>query len=183
MGLMMGTLWLGNSWCVNAGWTQSQIVAAHVVLMAGLPSVVALLWPLGAGRKRSGRGRDAASLLLLALATLMMLGDSPMHGVLAMLMTSLSWAIHCNRHRPHGQGLTSRTWNSILALLLGPLTLVAVGMGSTAQGPLALQMAQSLLGVLASVGLVANICQLNLDRSGFKQGQPSPPEPPWRTFS
>jgi hypothetical protein len=181
MGLMMGTLWLGNSWCVNAGWTPSQIVAGHVGLMAGLPCVMALLWPLGTGPSLSGRVRDAASLLLLALATLMMLGNSPMHGMLAMLLPSLAWALHCNRHRQHGQGLTSLTWNSILALLLGPVLLVAVGMGSTAQGPLALQMAQSFLGVLAGAGLVAKLCRLHLDESGFKQG-PKGLETALRTF-
>jgi hypothetical protein len=163
MGLMMGTLWLGNSWCVNAGWTQSQIVAAHVLLMAGLPSVAALVWPLGPRLNLPQRGRDAASLFLLALGALMLLGNSPLHGVLAMLLPSLAWALHCNRHRSHGQGLTSLTWNSICALLLGPVLLMAVGLGSTAQGPQALQMAQTLLGVLAGVGMVATISQMYLE--------------------
>jgi hypothetical protein len=41
MGLMMGTLWLGNAWCANLGWTNEQMVGAHLALMAGLPALTA----------------------------------------------------------------------------------------------------------------------------------------------
>jgi hypothetical protein len=111
--------------------------------MAGLPCVMALLWPLGAGPSLSARIRAAASLLLLVLAALMTMGNSPLHGMLAILLPSLAWALHCNRDRRHAGELTSLTRNPIAALLLlGPVLLVVVGMGSTALGPLAVQLAQ-----------------------------------------
>jgi len=40
MGLMMGTLWMGNGWCAGLGLSNEQQVLWHVLLMALLPSLV-----------------------------------------------------------------------------------------------------------------------------------------------
>lgn len=151
MGLMMGSLWLGNTWCARLGLTTADMVVAHLVLMAGLPSLVALLLHnMGQGRLSSVR-QTYASLALLAMGALMLLGNSAMHGVLAMLLPSLAWAVHCNRHNAPAR-LAGRlsTWAArSMALLLGPVLLIWVGVASPLQGPWAMQSALALLGGLA----------------------------------
>ncbi len=156
MGLMMGTLWLGNVWCAGLGWTTGQMVAVHLALMAGLPTLVGLVL-LGAGRltetfgSASSERLSYASLALLCLGALMGLGNSTVHSVLAMLLPSLAWAVHCNRHRlPAGGALMRPQATSGMALLMGPVLLVGVGMGSPLQGPMAVQSALGVLGALAA---------------------------------
>lgn len=161
MGLMMGTLWLGHDWCMGPGWTTGQTVAAHVALMAGLPALTA--WALRRWQAVSpaALGTSAAPELaggvLIALGALMWLGNSPAHGLLAMLLPSLAWALHCQRPRPVAMPL--RGWSAelrrCLALMLGPVLLVAVGLLSPVQGPLAIQWALACLGLLAGVTVLA----------------------------
>jgi hypothetical protein len=159
MGLMMGTLWLGPDWCMGAGWTTGQAVATHVALMAGLPALVALVLK-GARRVRPGlhfapTAQEFLGLALIALGALMWLGNSTAHGLLAMLLPSVAWALHCNRTRVVFRPLAKNSdpVQRGLALCLGPVLLLAVGVASAEQGPLAMQWALSLLGALASVSL------------------------------
>jgi len=156
MGLMMGTLWLGNAWCAGLGWRIEQMVGAHLALMAVLPTLAALVMRGALPSPASAMSQVNASLSLLALGALMLLGNSPVHGVLVMLLPSLAWAVHCCRQRSSvalAQSLAP--WMTrCLSLVLGPLLLVAVGAASPQQGPWAMQSALALLGVLAAGQLV-----------------------------
>ena len=156
MGLMMGTLWLGNAWCAGLGWGIEQMVGAHLALMAVLPTLAALVMRGALPSPASAMSQVNASLSLLALGALMLLGNSPVHGVLVMLLPSLAWAVHCCRQRSSvalAQSLAPWMTRS-LSLVLGPLLLVAVGAASPQQGPWAMQSALALLGVLAAGQLV-----------------------------
>ena len=155
MGLMMGTLWLGNTWCSAIGWTTANMVSAHLVLMAGLPSVVAfLIWCYGRGRLSSAI-QSFASLGLLLLGSLMLLGNSAVSGVLVMVLPSLAWAVHCSRERSHWEpdGLTLVWAFRTKQLLLGPVLLLGVGLATPTQGPWAMQAALALLGALCAWAL------------------------------
>ena len=152
MGLMMGTLWLDNVWCAGLGLSTTQMVTAHLALMAGLPTLVALLLRGVRPLRESSKNLSYASLGLLAMAALMWLGNSALHAVLAMLLPSLAWAVHCSRHRsPVGPAGVVSPWAArSMALLPGPFLLVWVGVASPLQGPGALQSALALLGGLAA---------------------------------
>jgi hypothetical protein len=156
MGLMMGTLWLGNAWCANLGWTPEQMVGAHLALMAGLPTLTAWVMRGFLPSHAASAFQVHASLSFLVLGALMLLGDSPVHAILVMILPSLAWAVHCSRQRA-AVDVRQRLapWMTrILALVLGPLLLVAVGVASPLQGPWAMQSALALLGVLAAGQLV-----------------------------
>ncbi|MEY4258025.1 MAG: hypothetical protein RJA56_926 [Pseudomonadota bacterium] len=155
MGLMMGTLWLGNTWCSALGWTTADMVFAHLVLMAGLPSLVTfLIWCYGRGRLPSTI-QSFVSLSLLVLGSLMLLGDSVLFGVLVMVLPSLAWAVHCSRERSHGAiSELALAWAvRTKQLLLGPVLLFSVGITTPVQGPWAMQAALALLGALAAWAL------------------------------
>ena len=151
MGLMMGSLWLGTDWCKGWGLSSAHMLQIHLLLMAGLPSLLAWCLHQMAPAGISKQARQGATLCLLFGGALMLLGDSAWHGALAMLMPSLAWALHCGRQRPpkafsrHRLAWRLRRW----ALLLGPGLLVGVGLASPYQGPLAMQSALALLGALA----------------------------------
>lgn len=97
--------------------------------------------------------RPHLSLGLLALGALMLLGQSAVHGLLAMLLPSLAWAIHCSRPRstPAMPVSGSPRLKQSIALGLGPGLLMWVGLASPVHGPLAMQAAMALLGALAAV--------------------------------
>jgi hypothetical protein len=97
--------------------------------------------------------RPHLSLAFLALGALMLLGQSAVHGLLAMLLPSLAWAIHCSRPRsPLAMSVSgSARLNCVIALGLGPGLLLWVGLASPVHGPLAMQTAMALLGALAAV--------------------------------
>lgn len=186
MGLMMGSLWLGNVWCAGLGWTTQEMVLGHLAMMAVLPTLVALagrmlssaamassaasgmVWamiftphsgplPQRVGQAHGGvarpRFRPLLSLALLALGALMLLGQSTAYNLLAMLLPSLAWAVHCSRPRMAlvFSGGASAWLMRCMALVLGPGLLLWVGMASPAHGPLAMQTALALLGALAAV--------------------------------
>ncbi len=160
MGLMMGSLWLGNAWCAGLGWSNADMVMVHLALMACLPTLVAYgLRALGPARLPS-EVQTFISLGLLALGALMLFGSSPAHGVLAMLLPSLAWAVHCSRWRaPVGGTKPASAWaGRVMALALGPALLVWVGVCVPQQGPWAVKSALALLGVLA----VARAAQMAL---------------------
>jgi hypothetical protein len=95
-------------------------------------------------------------LVLLALGALMLFGDTPMQGLLAMLLPSLAWALHCARPR---NGRDDLRWmppwlTRTTACLLGPGLLLWVGALSPVVGPAAMQMAMGLLGALAAAQLL-----------------------------
>jgi hypothetical protein len=97
--------------------------------------------------------RHPLSLVLLALGALMLLGQSALYGLLAMLLPSLAWAVHCSRPR-NAWALpvsASPRWGRGMALGLGPGLLLWVGLASPLHGPLAMQTAMALLGTLAAV--------------------------------
>ena len=157
MGLMMGTLWLGNAWCSALGWTTEDMVFAHLLLMAGLPSVLALLIAcLGRGRW-STTMQSLASLGLLLLGSLMLLGNSVVSGVLVMVLPSLAWAVHCTRLRsPEATSGLAGAWAvRSQQLLLGPVLLLGVGLATPSHGPWAMQAALALLGALSAGALIA----------------------------
>ena len=169
MGLMMGSLWLGNVWCAGLGWRTDTLVWVHLALMAGAPAVVA--WTsLGARQGQTeamaalhplptplpSTRRSVLGLVLLALGALMLFGDTPMQGLLAMLLPSLAWALHCARPR---NGRDDLRWmppwlTRTTACLLGPGLLLWVGALSPVVGPAAMQMAMGLLGALAAAQLL-----------------------------
>lgn len=164
MGLMMGALWLGDTWCAGLGWTTAQMVWAHLGLMAGLPAVVAWgLRMLPHGPTLSAQ-RAPIGLGLMALGALMLLGNTAVHGLLAMLLPSLAWALHCSRHRittaePRtGRALWPARGLRGLSLLLGPGLLLAVGAASPNLGPVAMQAALATLGGLAALWLGFSTC-------------------------
>lgn len=151
MGLMMGSLWLGNAWCAGLGWSNADMVMAHLLLMACLPSLVAFgLQALGPARP-SSEAQAFISLGLLAAGASMLLGQSAAHGLLAMLLPSLAWAVHCSRLRTLiGGAKPVSVWaRRAMALALGPALLVWVGVWAPSQGPWAVKSALALLGVLA----------------------------------
>ncbi|WP_143473936.1 hypothetical protein [Limnohabitans sp. 15K] len=156
MGLMMGTLWLGNAWCASLSWSNEQMVGAHLALMAGLPTLTALLTHGAKSWQASPTAQTCVSLSLIVVGALMLLGNSAFHGVLAMLLPSLAWAVHCSRQRiPLGPAHRRSPWlTRSFALLLGPVLLVWVGAASPTQGPWAMQSALALMGVLAAGQLV-----------------------------
>ena len=150
MGLMMGSLWLSNVSCAGLGWTTQEMVLGHLAMMAVLPTLVA--W-VGRDSVALTRFRPLLSLGLLALGALMLLGQSAVYNLLAMLLPSLAWAVHCSRPRTAmGFSGNSSVWvMRSMALVLGPGLLLWVGMASPAHGPLAMQSALALLGALAAV--------------------------------
>lgn len=150
MGLMMGSLWLGNVWCAGLGWTTQEMMLGHLAMMAVLPTLVA--W-VGRDSVAPPRFRPLLSLGLLALGALMLLGQSAVFNLLAMLLPSLAWAVHCSRPRTAlgFSGTSSAWWMRSMALVLGPGLLLWVGMASPAHGPLAMQSALAFMGALAAV--------------------------------
>lgn len=155
MGLMMGTLWLGNTWCSALGWSTADMVFAHLILMAGLPSVVAfLIWCFGYGRLPSNI-QSFASLSLLFIGSLMLLGNSTLSGVLVMVLPSLAWSVHCSRTRSlWDRDTLTLAWTvRTKQLLLGPVLLLGVGLATPAQGPWAIQAALALLGAMSAWAL------------------------------
>ncbi|WP_416547181.1 hypothetical protein ACHEXK_15390 [Limnohabitans sp. DCL3] len=158
MGLMMGSLWLGNGWCAGLNWSLESMASSHLVLMAGLPALVAVLtrWWGPADAAAAHERLRFIGLACLVLGPVMFLGDSGVHGVLAMLLPSLAWAVHLGRHRmPPGAAVRCAPGvQRGLALLLGPGLLAWVGVLSPWQGPLAMQSALALLGVLAAVQIL-----------------------------
>ena len=80
MGLMMGSLWLDNTWCAGLGWRTDLMVAFHLALMAGLPVMVAgLLRGWGAARVSTNAQTQVVLVLLLGGA-LLLLGSSVWQG-------------------------------------------------------------------------------------------------------
>lgn len=148
MGLMMGSLWMGNVWCAGLGLSNEQMVLGHLGMMAVLPALVAPSW-----RWIPTHRQPCLSLVLLALGALMLLGQSTVHGVLAMLLPSLAWAVHCSRPRVTMKlsTMTPPWLTRAMALVLGPGLLVWVGLASPMSGPLAMQTALALLGALAGL--------------------------------
>ena len=149
MGVMMGSLWAGNGWCDGLGWTTDQAAMAHLLVMAGLPTLVAwfLCWP--GWRRISPLSQTWLSLVLLAFGALLSLGNG---AVLAMLLLSLAWALHrCSLSVQIGAAEVQAPWLACsTALLLGPVLLVWVGATSEFLGPAAMQSALALQGVLAA---------------------------------
>lgn len=159
MGLMMGTLWLGDAWCAGLGWSPEYRVWAHLGLMAGLPALVAMSLrklPNAAGLLTHQAHIGAA---LMVLGALMLLGNTALHGLLAMGLPSLAWALHCARYgmAPLAQALGAQGWPvwtlRWLALLLGPGFLLGVGVFSAHWGPVAMQAALAALGGVAALWL------------------------------
>jgi hypothetical protein len=152
MGLMMGSLWLDNTWCAGLGWRTDLMVAFHLALMAGLPVMVAgLLRGWGAARV-SPNAQTQVVLVLLLGGALLLLGSSVWQGVLAIVLPAMAWALHCCRPRQFQAtaSLMSAWIGRSLALLLGPILLLWVGAASSADGPWPLRAAMVLFGILAA---------------------------------
>jgi hypothetical protein len=174
MGLMMGSLWLGHDWCMGAGWSTTEAVVTHVVLMAGLPVLVAIVLNL-AQRVRPGlvfssAAQELSGLALIALGALMWQGNGTAFSVMAMFLPSVAWALHCNRTRVV-RGVKAKVEHSVprlLALALGPLLLIWVGATSMAQGPGAMRLALTGLGVLAAICCVKKLCDSSTVKAKFE---------------
>ena len=132
------------------------MVGAHLALMAGLPTLMAWFMRRIRPFQADSLLQVRVSLSLLVLSAIMQLGESAAHGVLAMLLPSLAWALHCCRQRvPNLLAQPVAPWvGRSCALLLGPVLLLWVGMVGPAHGPWALQIALAVLGVLAAGQLV-----------------------------
>jgi hypothetical protein len=152
MGLMMGSLWLGNGWCVGLGVSNSQMVWVHLALMAGLPSAVAFMLGGRGPQWLSPQAQLLCSLCFLSMGALALTGSNVWQSWLGMLLPSLAWALHCNRQRtPQGQASGMPAWlTRTVALVLGPAALVWVGHTSASQGPWALQSVLMVLGAMAA---------------------------------
>ncbi len=161
MGLMMGSLWQGTAWCAGLNGSLSDMVTAHLALMAVLPAVVTVFErtvPMVGDLSRSSHA-GTLGLGCLVLGPCMFWGDTAMHGALAMLLPSLAWALHTGRHRTpwaHRVRWSPQTMRG-LSLLLGPGLLVWVGWMSPGLGPLAVQWALTLLGLLAAIQLMHSL--------------------------
>lgn len=151
MGLMMGSLWLNNAWCVGMGWRTEQMVVIHLSLMAGLPTLLAYVIRSAKLRRIFDQRHAFLSLALLTLGAMSLWGDGPIYSVLTMLLPSLSWAIHCTRPRLKNETVEiASPWVAkCVALLLGPVLLTWVGTASQIHGPLAIQTALAFLGLMA----------------------------------
>lgn len=162
MGLMMGSLWLGSAWCSGAapGGSSANGIGLHLLLMTALP----LIW-------RAGRLPLAApalarpALVLLACAALWA-GGSPWLGLGAMALLALA----CTLTPPHRPGPANPGQRA--TALLGPALLLAVGLGSAALGPQALQRAYGLLAGLALAGMVGLAAQM-LQRRRAARARPA----------
>lgn len=152
MGLMMGSLWLDNTWCAGLGWRTDVMVAFHLALMAGLPVMVAGLLRGWVASRVSPHAQAQGVLVLLLGGALLLLGSSVWQTVLAIVLPALAWALHCCRPRRFQAtaSLMSPWIGRSLALLLGPLLLLWVGAASSADGPWPLRAAMLLFGILAA---------------------------------
>lgn len=156
MGLMMGDLWLGNSWCTGLGWSFSEMGTFHLLLMSVLPSVVALAVHKFKPSLLENHGLSYAMLLPLFFGLGVLFVNNATYVLFSMLLPSISWAFHCNRTRTSrfiGTGkkhFESRT----VAFFLGPVLLVWVGSMSQILGPFSMQCALALLGFLAGLQLL-----------------------------
>lgn len=152
MGLMMGSLWLDNTWCAGLGWRIDVMVAFHLALMAGLPVMVAGLLRGWVASRVSPHAQAQGVLVLLLGGALLLLGSSVWQTVLAIVLPALAWALHCCRPRRFQAtaSLMSPWIGRSLALLLGPLLLLWVGAASSADGPWPLRAAMLLFGILAA---------------------------------
>ena len=166
MGLMMGSLWLGNAWCAALPWTPQDRVWSHLALMAVLPAGVAYLLRVEGRARWPALPLICVSLGCLALGAALPWGDSAAQGLLGMLLPSLAWAVHCCRQRLP-ENLTARTSPRRVratALLLGPGLLVWVGVASALQGPWAMRSALGALGLLAALQLALWVWRANAPR-------------------
>ena len=156
MGLMMGSLWLGNSWCVGMNLQTDQMVMIHLGLMAGLPTLMSYLIRSANLFTVTYQLLFPVSLALLSLGAIALLGDGLAYNVLAMLLPSMAWALHCSRPRIRNEAyeIASPRFTKFLALLLGPVLLIWVGLLSPMQGPMAIKFALALLGILALMKLL-----------------------------
>ena len=152
MGLMMGSLWLDNTWCAGLGWRTDVMVAFHLALMAGLPVMVAGLLRGWVAARVSPHAQAQGVLVLLLGGALLLLGSSVWQAVLAIVLPAMAWALHCCRPRQFQAtaSLISPWIGRSLALLLGPLLLLWVGAASSADGPWPLRAAMLLFGILAA---------------------------------
>ena len=156
MGLMMGSLWLNNAWCVAMNLQTDQMVMIHLSLMAGLPTLVSYVILSTKFGTSSHPLIFPSCLALLTLGAIALLGDGFAYEVVAMLLPSLAWALHCSRPRFRNETVEiALPWLAkCLALLLGPALLLWVGILSPVQGPMATKFAFALLGALAFLKLL-----------------------------
>lgn len=172
MGLMMGTLWLGDAWCAGLGWSPEQMVWAHLGLMAALPALVALCLRLLPRDAAVSAHHAHAGAVLMVMGALMLMGNTAVHGLLAMGLPSLAWALHCSRHGttrvvPQSASLWPAWALRWAALVIGPGFLLVVGMASTHLGPVAMQAALAALGGLAALWLLLGALQPRILRSSW----------------
>lgn len=147
MGLMMGSLWLGSQWCLGPGWSDAQSVTLHLALMGLGPFVADLA--LRAAPCRSPR---LAASLLAAGALLMALPVGTAARVAGMVLMALAWSLGLDRHTPSAarppRGMQGP------GVGLGPVLLLAAGGLAPTLGPLAMQLAWSVVALLALAALL-----------------------------
>ncbi|MFP8778645.1 hypothetical protein [Hydrogenophaga sp. RWCD_12] len=163
MGLMMGSLWLSGQWCLGPGWTDAQAVGLHLGLMAGLP----LLWTaLRLGRRQPLQVSVLQQTVLLAAGALLMAWpDAAGWRLAGMVLAALAWSLEVPPE-PADRPLCSR-----VPAGLGPAVLLSTGLMAPTLGPLALQVAWGLIGLLALAWVA---------RAGFQRGAAVPPLRRWR---
>jgi hypothetical protein len=148
MGLMMGSLWIGSTWCFGTGWPAEAVVGVHLCLMAGMP-VLARAGALV--RVLPVSATDVAPLSLVTLGALVLQASaSPLQSLFGMVLITLAWALRVP-HLPRSTAQSTALWQWLP--LCGPLLLLWVGHTSQSVGPQALTHAFGLLGVAAFVAL------------------------------
>lgn len=147
MGLMMGSLWLGNVWCNAAGWSTAELVGWHLGLMALLPAFTrADLIP----RHLPTAATVRLPLVLLCVGSgVLIAGTQAKHDIAGMVLLALAWAVHTGRYHHAAPSWPALVWT-------GPVLLLAVGLTSPTQGPQSLQWAYGVLGVLALLVTLKN---------------------------
>jgi hypothetical protein len=159
MGLMMGTMWLSDAWCVGAGLENHQMVLIHLVLMAGLPCLVSYVARFDCVQSTLKPHALTLSHILLVAGSVSLFGSGWVFKVLSMLLPSLAWALHCARligPRAKVQRAHIRI-TKMISLMMGPLLLMWVGYMSPALGPMAFMWAMGCIGVLAAAHMMQRL--------------------------
>lgn len=153
MAMMMGGLLLMAQWCVTVGWTYTQAVLLHGVVMVAVPFAMNVWEQVGrksAGRYVSGRFRPwtgfAPWLGVVGAWMFWQLGSPPS---MLLAMALIAWAIHA------GSTLYSTRLHALVAMCLFLPGLLWMGHFSPIQGPQAI--ATPLLGVTVLWALVSGL--------------------------
>ena len=147
MGLMMGTMWQSNAWCVGLGWSEASGVVAHLLLMGALPAVA---MQLGKVKKLQAQTVQVLTLAMLAVGSLLLGFADSSYWVWGMGLHALAWSMQYASAVPVWAAATTHHSKALrasqaLVLAAGPVVLWLIGETIQRNGPLVLQLVQVLL--------------------------------------